>query len=135
MNTAEQPRYFLDEGLPHYIASGIQRFGFECRPVPRSTSDQEIIKDIGVRYGNLGVRIARDLQSRTKHRKDIIDAGISVAWIIDENGTPAKQCFLVYNFVYRYGDMIANSSAPLYFDVRERLTKNIPSAVVKKVTL
>lgn len=135
MNTAGQPRYFLDEGLPHYIASGIQRFGFECYPVPRSTSDEEIIKDICGRYSNLGVWIARDLQSRTRHRREIVESGISVAWIADENGTPAKQCFLVYNFVYRYGNMIADSSTPLYFDVRERLTKDIPSAVVKKITL
>ena len=58
-----------------------------------------------------------------------------MAWIRDENGTPAKHCFLVYSFMHRYRGVIADSDEPRYFEVRERMLKGIPSAVVYKVKL
>ena len=135
MIVAVDPHFYFDEGLSRQMAVGLHRFGFKCVPVSRQTRDRELITQMGNVHGRLAVWLPRDLGSKRSHRTDIINAGISVAWIRDENGTAAKQCFLVYSFMYRYREIIANATSPLYFEVRERITNGIPNAVVRRVTL
>ena len=130
-----EPHYYLDEGLSAPLASGLRRFGFRCTRLPERTPDEVSIKQIGKADGRLGVWMSRDLASVRDHRDGILDSGISLALIRDENGTGAKHCFLVYNFVYQYRQVISASDAPLYFEVRERITDGIPNAVVSKVAL
>lgn len=135
MNLAVKPHFYFDEGLSRQMAAGLQRFGFNCVAVSRQTRDRELITQMGNSHGRLAVWLPRDLGSKRSHRTDIVNAGISVAWIRDQNGTAAKQCFLVYSFMYRYREMIAGASSPLYFEVRERITNGIPNAVVRQVIL
>ena len=129
-----KPHYYLDEGLSEHLVGGLKRFDFRCKRLEEGMHDVAIIEQIG-EHGHLGVWLTRDLATKRDHRNHILDSGISVAWIHDQNGSPAKHCFLVYNFVYRYGKTIAKSDSPLYFDVQERLTKGIPSTVVKPAKL
>ena len=130
-----EPQYYFDEGLSAQMANGLRRFGFQCNPVTRGTPERDLIDQMGLAHGNLAVWLPRDLESKRRHRNRIMQAGISVAWVRDENGTAAKQCFLVYSFMYRYRNIIANASSPLYFKVRERRTNGIPNAVVRQITL
>ena len=135
MNLAVEPFYYLDEGLSKHLVGGLARFGFQCTRLPEGTPDEAAIEQIGEAHGRLGVWLSRDLATKRDHRNRIFDAGISVAWIRDENGSPAKHCFLVYNFLYRYRETITRSDVPLYFQVRERMTRGVPNAVVSKVEL
>ena len=135
MNLAASPYYYLDEGLSVHLVTGLRGLGFRCDSFPRQTSDEASIEKIGTDHGRFGVWVSRDLDSMHDQRRRILDAGISVAWIRDENGSPAKHCFLVYNFMYRYRETIAHSDVPLYFQVRERMTNGVPNAVVSKVKL
>ena len=130
-----QPHFYLDEGLSEHLAAGLRRFGFLCQSVEREMSDLDIIQRIADEHGHLGVWLPRDLNSKRAYRSRIMNAGISVAWIRDENGSPAKHCFLVYNFMYRYRGLISSTPSPLYFEIRERLTRGVPNAVVRKITL
>ncbi len=135
MKFSVKPHYYLDEGLSPALAGGLQRFGFRCTRLPYGTPDQVSIERIGKADGKLGVWVSRDLASAREHRNIISESGVSVALIRDQNGTPAKHCFLVYNFVYQYQRVIANANEPLYFEVRERMIKGIPNAVVSKMEL
>ena len=135
MNLAVEPFYYLDEGLSRHLVGGLARFGFQYTRLQEGTPDEAAIKQIGETHGHLGVWLSRDLATKRDHRNRISNAGISVVWIRDENGSPAKHCFLVYNFMYRYRETIAHTDVPLYFQVRERITSGIPNAVVSKVKL
>ncbi len=129
------PHFYFDEGLSPHMAAGLPRAGFNCEAVGRQTRDQDLIAEMGNAHGRLSVWLTRDLRSKRSHRTEILDAGISVAWIRDQNGSAAKQCFLVYSFMYRYREMVADAPSPLYFEVRERITNGIPNAVVRQITL
>lgn len=125
--------FYLDEGLPRALATGLTRLGAPTTSVEPSTSDQEIIRMAG-RRGRRGVWITRDLGSRRHFRSLILDHGISVAWIRDENAPNLKKAFLVLSFVYRYSSMLRTTEEPLYFVVRERVIGGLPSTVVKTTT-
>ena len=135
MKSSVDPHYYLDEGLSPYLVGGLRRFGFRCTRLPERTPDEVSIERIGREDGRFGVWVSRDLNSAGEHRADILSAGISVAWIRDENGTGAKHCFLVYSFAYQYRTTIAESASPMYFDVSEQAIEGIPSAVVLRMEL
>ena len=135
MKFAVEPHYYLDEGLSPPLAGGLRRFGFRCTRLPEQTPDEVSIEQIGKNHGRFGVWVSRDLDSARDHRNAILNAGVSIALIRDENGTQAKHCFFVYSFMYRYRNAIAESNSPLCFEVRERRINGIPSAVVSKVAL
>lgn len=129
------PYYYLDEGLSSRLVTRLRGLGFQCGNFERQTSDEVSIEEIGRNHGRLGVWVSRDLDAKREQQDRIVNAGISVAWIRDENGTPAKHQFLVYNFLYRYRNVLVNATSPLYFEVWERMTNGIPNAVVSKVEL
>ena len=128
--SADGVRFYLDEGLPDVIASGLVRLGVSVEPVARGSKDPETIEELS-RYGCHGVWITKDMRARVRHRRDILRSGISVAWIRCGNASTLTMAFLVLSFVYRYRGRIGESTAPLYFDVRERVTRGVPSAVVR----
>lgn len=123
-------RFYLDEGLPDVIASGLVRLGVSVEPVARGSMDPEIIEDLSW-FGCQGVWITKDMRARVRHRREILRGGISVAWIRCGNASTLTMAFLVLSFVYRYRGRIGESAVPLYFDVRERVTRGVPSAVVR----
>lgn len=135
MNLSLDPHYYLDEGLSPALAVGLQRFKFRCTRLPDGTADEVSIRRIGDEHGRFGVWVSRDLGSVEQHRRDILDAGISVALIRDENGSGAKHCFLVYTFAYQYRETISRSDVPLYFEVTEQMFDGIPNAVVSRMEL
>lgn len=130
-----EPHYCIDESLSLSIARVLHQSKFPIHRIDAGDPDPKIISDVGNRYGSFGVWVTCDMSSKQDHREDILSAGISVAWVQASEASAATRLFLSYSFMYRYHSVIADSSVPLYFDVRERLTKDIPSAVVKKITL
>ena len=128
--SVEGLRFYLDEGLPGVIAQGLTRLGVTVEPVVRGSKDPATIAELG-RFGCHGVWITKDRRARVQHRDAILRSGISVAWINCGNASRLTMAFLVLSFVYRYGGRIGVSKEPLYFDVRERVTRGVPSAVVR----
>lgn len=130
-----EPHYCIDESLSlKKIPVALKMGKFQTHQKPSSTSDKDILNDMA-QYGHLGVWVTCDLNSRYAHLEEILASGISVAWVQANHASAAKRLFLVYSFVYRYHSIIANADEALYFDVRERLIKDIPSAFVKKISL
>lgn len=125
-------RYFLDEGLPHQLAQGLRGLKVPIETVQRASFDDAIINRAAV-HGPLGVWVTRDWKARHVHRRSITEAGISVAWIRDRNGSSLKQGFMVISFIYRFGHMILETDSPLYFEVTERVANGTPRAVVRTV--
>lgn len=132
-HAANDVHYFLDEGLPSVLAVGLKRLGASATAIEPSTPDQEVIRLVG-RCGKRGVWVTRDLESRRRFRNLILEQGISVAWIRDNNGPNLKLAFMVLSFIYRYTGRLENAYAPLYFVVRERYIDGVPSAVVSCTT-
>lgn len=112
------------------IAQGLIRLGVTVEPVARGSKDPVTIADLG-QFGCHGVWITKDRRARVQHRDAILRSGISVAWINCGNASRLTMAFLVLSFVYRYRGRIGESVVPLYFDVRERVTRGVPSAVVR----
>lgn len=125
--------YYLDEGLPDYVAGWMQRVGLEFESVQPSTPDPALIRAMGA-IGHRCVWVTQDLRSRREHRSLILNEGISVAWIKCGNATKLKKAFLVISFAYRFKRRLEKSEAPLYFEVREVRYGGIPSAVVSVQT-
>ena len=131
----DAPHYYLDENLSPYIVAGLQNLQFRIESVPKRTPDSLIISEIGRRHGRLGVWISCDKRAKTRHKEDILDAGISVAWIRVRKAHADTQCFLVCSFMYGYRNVIASSDEALYFSVAERETNGIFTAVVDRLAL
>ena len=91
--------YYLDEGLPNYVADWMKRVGLEFVAVQPSTPDNVLIRAIG-ELRHRGVWVTQDLRSRHEHRSLIMNQGISVAWIDCGNATRLKRAFLVVSFAY-----------------------------------
>ena len=135
MNGGTQPSYYLDESLSPYIVEGLSGLNFNIDSFPKGTLDSRIIGCIGKRHGRFGVWISSDRRAKRIHREDILNAGISVAWIRENHAHVDKQCFLVCSFMYCYRDVIAASDEPLYFYVRERVNDGIRTLSVESVAL
>ena len=125
--------YYLDEGLPDYVADWMKKVGLAFEAVKPSTPDHLLIRTIG-ECRHRGVWITQDLGSRREHRSLILNQGISVAWIKCGNATRLKKAFLVFSFAYRFKRHLELADAPLYFEVREIRYGGKPSAVVSVQT-
>lgn len=122
-------RCLLDEDLNWRIADGLRHLGVKIKPVQKGTKDTEIIKNLS-KFRQRGVWITADQRARREYSVQIMNAGISVAWIDVHNASSLKQGFLVYSFVYAYLGLIQASDVPLYFNVREGAFRGIPAALI-----
>lgn len=133
MTSSEGVRFFVDENLPRRLTGFLSKLKVPIESVARGIGDKEIISIVG-EYGSRGVWITQDLAARDDHRVEILESGISVAWLHSGSDPPLKSAFLTLSFVYRFWSLIESSGVPLYFNVREVSAARGPSAVVSTRT-
>lgn len=132
-NTRGEVVYYLDEGLPYYVADWMKRVGLSFVAVRPSTPDPDIIREIGA-FEHRGVWVTQDLGARRHHRSLIVNEGISVAWIDCGNATKLTKAYLVVSFAYMSRQQLGDACGPVYFSVSEGSGGEFPRASVKVLT-
>ena len=111
------------------------RLGFNAHVAASGLGDVTQIQSIS-QYGPRGMWITGDLSSKESHRVDILQGGISVAWIRESSGGgKAQQMLLAYAIAYGCNAILDDSSDPAYFQAEERIQNGIATAHIERVQL
>lgn len=132
MSINNEVRYWIDENLSSQVSKCLNHNDFKARRVPRSRYDDAIIEDIA---GDNVVLITGDHALRDDYVSEIVQSGISVAWVYANHANRRTQFYMINTFVYQMHHTFQRATEPAYWVVRLGISNGISVVRIQQTTL
>lgn len=132
---ANTARILVDEDLSPRLIRLLQQLKYDVDRVPLGTKDIDIIRSLGTSHGCNGVWVTADRAAMSSHRQEILSSGISVALLNFNNALRDTQSFMIFNFIYRRGELTRISNIPLYLKLNVHQSPLGPNIAIRPFSL